>query len=91
MAPRTRPPVTDDEVVADSPDPDATSEEPDAPSDAADRLAEFVTARYVGVDPVLAVFAGAQVIIEPGDPIVITGEQLAQQPATNPVFVPWED
>jgi hypothetical protein len=91
MAPRTRPPVTDEEVVAVTPDPDATSAEAETPADEPDPLAEFVTARYVGVDPVLAVFAGAQVIIEPGDPIVITGEQLAQQPATNPVFVPWKD
>lgn len=47
----------------------------------------LVTARYVGIEPVLAVIAGAQVIVEPGDPIQVTSEQLEQ----NPVFEVWED
>jgi hypothetical protein len=46
-----------------------------------------VTARYVGVEPVLGVVNGESVIVNPGDPFVVTPEQLAQ----NPVFEPWKD
>jgi hypothetical protein len=47
----------------------------------------LVVARYVGVDPVLAVIEGTQVIVNPGDPIPVTVEQLEQ----NPVFEAWKD
>jgi hypothetical protein len=87
MAPRTPPPT-------DSPDetPEAPAEAPevqvDAPVDApVDEPLPLVTARYVGIEPVLAVIAGVQVIVEPGDPITVTSEQLEQ----NPVFEVWED
>lgn len=46
-----------------------------------------VMARYVGIEPVLAHIDGESVIIEPGDQIPVSAEQLEQ----NPVFQPWED
>lgn len=46
-----------------------------------------VMARYVGIEPVLAHIDGEAVIIEPGDRIPVSAEQLEQ----NPVFESWED
>lgn len=88
MAPRratTPDPDTPDTATAT--DVDATAVDGPAPAAPLDELVELVTARYIGVDPVLAVFDGVQQIIDPGDPITVTAEQLAQ----NPVFEPWED
>ncbi len=48
---------------------------------------EMVDARYVGVDAVMAVVDGVQVILAPGDRIRVTAEQLDH----NPDFQPWED
>lgn len=46
-----------------------------------------VKARYVGIEPVMAHFDGAAVLVEPGDPIMVSAEQLEQ----NPAFESWED
>ncbi len=46
-----------------------------------------VRARYVGGEPVMTVVDGAEHIVESGDPIIVTTEQLEQ----NPVFIPWEE
>ena len=46
-----------------------------------------VNARYVGIEPVMAHFDGEAVLVAPGDLIMVSVEQLEQ----NPVFSPWED
>ena len=58
------------------------------PDDApADVIVDRVIVRYVGPDPVLAVVDGENVLIAPGDPILVTVEQLA----CNPEFIAWKD
>lgn len=46
-----------------------------------------VKARYVGIEPVMAHVDGAAVLVAPGDPIMVSAEQLEQ----NPAFESWED
>ena len=46
-----------------------------------------VPARYVGIEPVMAHFNGEAILVEPGDLIMVSAEQLEQ----NPVFESWED
>ena len=65
----------------------------DADADAEFAAAEVVPvpdkvkARYVGIEPVMAHFNGEAVLVAPGDLIMVSVEQLEQ----NPVFIPWED
>lgn len=67
---------------------DITPPEPAAPAAGpGEEPLPLVVARYAGVDPVLAVIDGAQVIVKPGDPIPVTVEQFEQ----NPVFEAWKD
>lgn len=71
-------------TAVEGPSPDPI--EPDPP------LGEFVIpdkvpARYVGIEPVMAHFNGEAVLVEPGDLIMVSVEQLEQ----NPVFESWED
>jgi|GEM_PF-4926022 len=78
-------PVTGDEretTVGPSPD-DLVPAEPNIDPEPEAK----VLARYVGIEPVLAHIDGEAVIIEPGDQIPVSAEQLEQ----NPVFQPWED
>ena len=88
MAPRTPPPEPTVADVATVDDVAPTENSiADLVAPAVDEPLALVTARYVGIEPVLAVIGGAQVIVQPGDPIPVTTEQLEQ----NPVFEVWED
>lgn len=49
--------------------------------------ASKVAARYVGVDPVMAPVNGVPTIITTGDLLMVSPEQLEQ----DPIFEPWED
>lgn len=46
-----------------------------------------VPARYVGAEPVMAPVNGVPTIISNGDLLMVSPEQLEQ----NPIFEPWED
>jgi hypothetical protein len=73
MAPRTKP-VADPAVA-------------DTPIDPPTPPAAKVAARYVGTEPVMAPINGVPTIITNGDRIMVSPEQLEQ----NPIFEAWED
>lgn len=83
-AARPKPPADDSAGITEEPATLSSGSDIEVVEDAPEPK---VMARFVGVDPVLAHIDGVAVIVEPGDPIPVSAEQLE----CNPDFQPWED